>query len=83
MTELKCVYFFLSSPEDIFSFLFWKRDKGRERNTDAREKHRLVASLRCQDQGSVLALQGGMNPGITWIRIKPATSRLWADAATG
>ena len=33
-----------SSPEDIFFSLLFKREEGRERNSDAREKHQLVAS---------------------------------------
>ena len=46
--------FFLSSSEDIFSFLLEReegREEGRKTNIDVQEKYRSVASLRHQEQG--------------------------------
>ena len=45
--------FFKSSPEDTFSLLL-ETEKGRERNIDVREKHRLVASHLLPDWGWTL-----------------------------
>ena len=42
-----------SSPEDIFP-LFLEREEGKEKNIDAREKRRLVASRMYPDWGSNL-----------------------------
>ena len=43
--------YFLPSPEDIFSSLLLEREDGRERNIDARKKHRSVASHRRLGRG--------------------------------
>ena len=45
------LFFFLSSPEDIFSLLLERESKGdRERSINATEKHPLVDSHRYLDQ---------------------------------
>ena len=43
-------FFFFPSPEDIFSLLFSKRgrEEGRKKHSNAREKHRLIASHACR-----------------------------------
>ena len=51
---------FFSSPEGIFSLLL-EREEGREereRNIDVREKHQLVASCMCPDQGQYMPQMG-------------------------
>ena len=61
-----------------FLFLFSAfRERGRERNIDVREKHQLVASYTCQDQG--LNPQFGYVP---WPGIEPATIWLWDATPT-
>ena len=65
MVKSQCLIF-LSSPEDISSLLLETEggsEEGRERNTDVREKHLLVASHMCP--GQELYVSG--------LGIKPAT----------
>ena len=75
---LKCVFFspFCPHPRTVFT-LHLGREEGRERNSHAREKHRLVASCRFPDQGWNLYLRY-----VPWLGIEPSTFLLWDDAPT-
>ena len=68
--KLKRFYFFFILTREHFFIAF--REEGRERNIDAREKRRLIASHTCLDQGLYTPR----------LEIEPATFWLWNDAPT-